>query len=87
MFVYISSIYFSAHKHLTYFREQTKTETKATFCVRLMFTADEFLEITSRSSRALHPYQRPPSVVLSSETELKTKSAPRKTYSHTVLCI
>lgn len=46
-----------------------------------------FLEITSRSSKVLQPYQRLASVTLNMETDLKTKLAYERIYSHTILNI
>lgn len=50
-----------------------------------MIRGDRFLEITPRtSSKVLQPYQRLASVMLNIETDLKTKLAYRRIYSHTI---
>lgn len=65
-----------------------KIETRDTFCARLITIRDDmFLEITSRSSKVLQPYQRLASVTLNMETDLKTKLAYERIYSHTILNI
>lgn len=55
-------------------------DTRDTLCARLiMDRAERFLEITSTSSKVLHPYQRPASVTLNTES-IRGLSLPREEF-------
>lgn len=60
-----------------------KIDTRDTFCARLiMDRAERFLEITSTSSKVLHPYHRPASVTLNRES-IRGLSLPTEEFTPT----